>query len=539
MSNSKQKISYKVMALFMAVLMLLSMIPATVIAYALDSEEESPYKAKNFTAVYDAENDEIDLSWDEFETEPYELWLCVNTVKTTQLDVTATSTSFDVNSGGSRDYQIVAYVDEDDAEGVLSDKISVHSAYTFDSVVPFDDVEVDNNLSITEIIALLPTEAYVFISDVSGLKDDGHGVQWNAESAVYDQTSSEEQTITIPGVVVLDKNSVQNRNDLSLDCAIEVKVKAAVDVSITSDLDDSAPAEKKVGESLSLSVNATGTDPKYQWYKKSAEETEGTAINGETSATLNISSLALTDAAQYYCVITGKNNSTVTSKIATVNVTKNDVDLQLSISPSAGQTRPNPIEIEVLNVPTDAKGTVTIKQGENEIHNVTLNGSNGVIKYTFTATGSSDNFVFSAYYSGDDEKYNADDVTGVAYDFTKGTQNKPTINDVPSDVKALDTFTVTASGVDTADGKYTITVSNPAIAEINQIADNKATIKVLKKGEFTITAIANGNDDYNASEPTTVDVNAGYAERTGLKFNSSTATQAYVSDFSFTMGWNV
>jgi len=537
MSNSKQKISYKVMALFMAVLMLLSMIPATVIAYALDSEEESPYKAKNFTAVYDAENDEIDLSWDEFETEPYELWLCVNTVKTTQLDVTATSTSFDVNSGGSRDYQIVAYVDEDDAEGVLSDKISVHSAYTFDSVVPFDDVEVDNNLSITDIIALLPTEAYVFIT-VSGLKDDGHGVQWNAESAVYDQSSSEEQTISIPGVVVLDKNSVQNRNDLSLDCSIEVKVKAAVDVSITSDLDDSAPVEKKVGESLSLSVNATGTDPKYQWYKKSAEETEGTAINGETAATLNISSLSLTDAAQYYCVITGKNESTVTSKIATVDVAKNDVDLQLSISPSAGQTRPNPIEIEVLNVPTDAKGTVTIKQGENEIHNVTLNGSNGVIKYTFTATGSSDNFVFSAYYSGDDEKYNADDVTGVAYDFTKGTQNKPTINDVPSDVKALDTFTVTASGVDTADGKYTITVSNPAIAEINQIADNKATIKVLKKGEFTITAIANGNDDYNASEPTTVDVNAGYAERTGLKFNSSTATQAYVSDFSFTMGWN-
>lgn len=239
----------------------------------------------------------------------------------------------------------------------------------------------------------------------------------------------------------------------------------------------------------------------------------------------------------YYCVITGKNNSTVTSKIATVNVAKNDVDLQLSISPSAGQTRPNPIEIEVLNVPADAKGTVTIKQGADEIHNVTLDGSNDEIKYTFTATGSSDSFVFSAYYSGDDEKYNADDVTGVAYDFTKGTQNKPTISGVPSDVKALDTFTVTASGVDTADGKYTITVSNPEIAEITGFTDNKATIKVLKKGEFTITAIANGNDDYNASEPTTVNVNAGYAERTGLKFNSSTATQSYVSDFSFTMGW--
>lgn len=536
MSNLKQKVSYKVMALFMAVLMLVSMIPATVIAYALDTE--SPYKAKNFTAVYNAETDSVDMTWDAFETEPYELWLCVNTVKNTQLDVTATSTSFDVNNGGSRDFQIVAYVDEDDAEGVFSDKISVHSAYTFDSVVPFDDVEVDNNLSITEIIALLPTEAYVFISDVSGLKDDGHGVQWNAESAVYDQTSSEEQTITIPGVVVLDTNSAQNRNNLSLDCSITVKVKAAVDVSITSDLDDSAPFDKKVGESIALTVEANGTAPKYQWYKKTSEATEGTAIDGETAATLNISSLALTDAAQYYCVITGKNNSTVTSKIATVDVTKNDVDLQLSISPSAGQTRPNPIEIEVLNVPADAKGTVTIKQDTDEIHSVTLDGSNDEIKYTFTATGSSDNFVFSAYYSGDDDKYNADDVTGVAYDFTKGTQNKPTISGVPSDVKALDTFTVTASGVDTADGKYTITVSNPDIAEINQIADNKATIKVLKKGDFTITAIANGNDDYNASEPTTVDVNAGYAERTGLKFNASTATQAYVSDFSFTMGWN-
>ena len=60
--------------------------------------------------------------------------------------------------------------------------------------------------------------------------------------------------------------------------------------------------------------------------------------------------------------------------------------------------------------------------------------------------------VFSAYYSGDDDKYNSDDVTGVAYDFTKGSQSEPTISGIPSDVKALDTFTVTASGVDTAKG---------------------------------------------------------------------------------------
>ena len=75
MSNLKQKISYKVMALFMAVLMLVSMIPATVIAYALDSANESPYKAQNFTAVYNAETDSVDMTWDEFTTEPYDLSL--------------------------------------------------------------------------------------------------------------------------------------------------------------------------------------------------------------------------------------------------------------------------------------------------------------------------------------------------------------------------------------------------------------------------------------------------------------------------------
>lgn len=537
MSNLKQKVSYKVMALFMAVLMLISMIPATVIAYALDSTEESPYKAKNFTAVYNAETDSVDMTWETFETEPYELWVCVDTLKTTQLDVAAEEYSCSVVAGGEKSYSLLAFVDDADVEGVESDRIDVVGADTLTSISSFDAVEVENELTITEIIAKLPTKAKVVTDTLSTPTEYDNNVQWNAESANYDQTVSAEQTITVLGVVVLDKDSVQNRNNISLECSIEVKVKAAVDVSITSDLDDSAPIDKKVGESLALTVEATGTAPKYQWYKKTAEATEGTAIDGETSATLNISTLALTDDAQYYCVITGKNNSTVTSKNATVNVAKNDVDLQLSISPSAGQTRPNPIEIEVLNVPADAKGTVTIKQGTDEIHNVTLDGSNDEIKYTFTATGSSDNFVFSAYYSGDDDKYNADDVTGVAYDFTKGTQNKPTISGIPSDVKALDTFTVAASGVDTADGKYTITVSNPAIAEINQIADNKATIKVLKKGEFTITAIANGNDDYNVSEPTKVDVNADYAERTGLKFNSSIATQSYVSDFSFTMGW--
>lgn len=277
MSNLKQKISYKVMALFLAVLMVVSMIPATVIAYALDSAEDSPYKAKNFTAVYNAETDTVDLAWDAFEVDVYALYVAYDGVaSSTQItDVTATSYSLPAISGGKLNYGIVAYADENDTEGVFSDSVQVDKAYTFESVPAFNSIEVDNNLTITEIIAQLPTEMAVVINEVSGMTSNGHSVQWNTESANYDQTKAEEQTITVPGVVVLDTKNVQNRNNLSLDCSIEVKVKAAVDVSISSDLDDTVPVEKKVGESLALSVEATGTAPTYQWYKKTAEACSG------------------------------------------------------------------------------------------------------------------------------------------------------------------------------------------------------------------------------------------------------------------------
>lgn len=534
MSNLKQKISYKVMALFMAVLMLVSMIPATVIAYALDSTEESPYKAINFTAVYNAETDSVDMTWDAFETEPYELWLCVDTLKTTQLDVASTEYSYSVVAGGEKAYSLLAFVDDTDVEGVESDRISVTGADTLTSISSFDTVEVENNLTITEIIAKLPAKAKVVTDTLSTPTEYGNNVQWNAESANYDQTKSEEQTITILGVVVLDKDSIQNRDELSLGCSIEVKVKAAVDVSITSDLDDSAPIDKKVGESLALSVEATGTAPKYQWYKKTAEATEGTAIDGETSATLNISTLALTDEAQYYCVIIGKNDSTVTSKIATVNVAKNDVDLQLSISPSAGQTRPNPIEIEVLNVPTDAKGSVTIKQGDNEIHKVTLDGSNDEIKYTFKATGSQNTYEFSAVYTGDEEKYNGDEVIGVSYDFTKGKQEITSVSGIPSDIKALDEFTITPTTVIEPTSsekvvKYSYDIDDESVATI----DNNGKVTTKKAGKFKITITALSDDDYNADVYETEEITVYYAERSGLSFNNDSIEKVYFSGFNY------
>ena len=97
MSNLKHKISYRVMALFMAVLMIISLIPTNVIVNAMNTEE-SPYKAKNFTAVYNAETDSVDMTWDAFEVDVHALYVtCNGVVSSTQItDVTATKFSLPV-----------------------------------------------------------------------------------------------------------------------------------------------------------------------------------------------------------------------------------------------------------------------------------------------------------------------------------------------------------------------------------------------------------------------------------------------------------
>ena len=548
MSNLKQKVSYKVMALFLAVLMIVCMIPATVIAYALNAGEESPYKAKNFTAVYNAETDKVDLAWDAFDVDVYALYVSINgAVSTTQItDLTATSISLPVYAGGNVAYGIVAYADENDTEGVFSDSVNVSEAYTFDSIPAFGALEVDNNLTITEIIAQLPTTTSVNIAEVSDTTVDGQSVRWNAESANYDQTKSEEQIITIPGVVVLDTNKVQNRNNLSLDCSIKVKVKAAVDVFITSDLDDSASVEKKVGESLALTVEAVGTVPTYQWYKKTAEETEGNAIDGATSATLNISSLALTDAVQYYCVVTGKNRSTATSKVVTVNVSKNATSVDLSIDPADGQTRPQSITLEAIGIPYDAEGKVIFKEGENIIKEITLPNADNTA--TFRAYGTNNDYDFTVIYdAGEDNlKYLGSKKTVNGYGFGKADQIVSfKENTVPSDALTYfegETFTVQTEGSQTnLATKYEYAIVDEKDADGATVSNFVATINkdtgkvtILAAGSFKITVKALSDDDYNESSIiTSNEIKVNRAEQGELKFVTGEATTTYTHNFTY------
>lgn len=544
MSNLKQKISYKVMALFLAVLMVASMIPATVIAYALNSEE-SPYKAKNFTAVYNAETDSVDMTWKTFETEPYELWVCVDDVKTEQLENSAITHSVSTTIGGEQKFSLLAYVNEGDTEGIKSEEITVDIANTFASVSAFDLVEVDNNLTITQIIALLTTEAKVSVNE-NGTESAGHTVIWNAESVNYDRTVSAEQTITIPGVVVLDENIVQNRNNLSLGCTIDVKVKAAVDVSIVSDLDDAATVEKKVGESLALTVEATGTAPKYQWYKKTAEATEGTAIDGATSATFTINSVALTDAAQYYCVVTGKNETTATSKIATINVSKNATSVDLSINPADGQTRPQSITLEAIGIPNDATGKVIFKEGNNLIKEITL--PNAGKTATFKAYGANNDYDFTVIYDAgeDNVKYLGSEKTISGYGFGKADQVVAfKDNTLPSENITYSegaNFTVQTEGSKTnLETKYEYAIVDEKDADGDTVSNfvasiNKDTGKVtiLAAGSFKVTVKALSDDDYNESSVVTSDeIKVNRAEQGEFKFATGDATTKYTHNFTY------
>ncbi len=70
-----------------------------------------------------------------------------------------------------------------------------------------------------------------------------------------------------------------------------------------------AGATKCSGETLTLSVAATGDGLLYQWRKN------GTAIGGAISPTLTVAALAATDAGSYDCLITGTCGSETTSAV--------------------------------------------------------------------------------------------------------------------------------------------------------------------------------------------------------------------------------
>ena len=81
-----------------------------------------------------------------------------------------------------------------------------------------------------------------------------------------------------------------------------------------------ASATKVVGQSVSLTVSATGGSTlHYQWRKGGVNLTNGGNVSGATSATLTLSNLAIADSGNYDVIISD-NNGSLTSGAATLSV---------------------------------------------------------------------------------------------------------------------------------------------------------------------------------------------------------------------------
>ncbi len=154
-------------------------------------------------------------------------------------------------------------------------------------------------------------------------------------------------------------------------------------VTISSQTGDSTKCE---GESMTFSVNATGTAPiSYQWYHSS------NAISGAILPTYTIASVSAGDMGDYYCVVSNSCNSLTSNTMAlTVNVAPTIV------SQSSGATKCNGDNI-TLNINTtgtnpisyqwyDANGVVNgAISNVYSMYSLTTNDANS---YYCTATNS-------------------------------------------------------------------------------------------------------------------------------------------------------
>ena len=75
-----------------------------------------------------------------------------------------------------------------------------------------------------------------------------------------------------------------------------------------------------VGKSLTLSVKATGSDLKYQWYFRKKGQTSFSVWNNRTHASETVSPNNLWDGIQLYCKITDGSGKSVQSSTVTVSV---------------------------------------------------------------------------------------------------------------------------------------------------------------------------------------------------------------------------
>ncbi len=103
-------------------------------------------------------------------------------------------------------------------------------------------------------------------------------------------------------------------------------------LSITTNLVDSVQCYRF--EEKSLTIETTGFEQKYQWYKTDSNIENGIAIDGETTNTLSLDT-DVVGSNNYYVVVTDWNGETMTSDLCSVSVFNSDSAYIISASSSS------------------------------------------------------------------------------------------------------------------------------------------------------------------------------------------------------------
>ena len=119
-----------------------------------------------------------------------------------------------------------------------------------------------------------------------------------------------------------------------------------------------------LGESITLSVEASGIGLKYQWYFKKAGQTSFTPWNGRTHASETVTPNATWNGIQLYCVVKDSTGASVKSSTATVSITN---------------------EFKIVTQPAD----VAVKSGDTATFTVKASGSGLKYQWYFRKEGCS------------------------------------------------------------------------------------------------------------------------------------------------------
>ena len=161
---------------------------------------------------------------------------------------------------------------------------------------------------------------------------------------------------TTYSLVKVDRPSTTCSQPLSVSVTVTIDPLTAIGTQ-------PAGTTKCIGESVTFSVVATGTNLTYQWQKNNVN------IASATATTFSIASVAATDAGVYKCIVSGKCN-TVTSATATLVVTPATIIVTNAITTTPTVCVGQPISISIT-----ATGQGLTYQWKNNGANVTTAGA--------------------------------------------------------------------------------------------------------------------------------------------------------------------